>query len=280
VQAAFNSTDPITVWNRVPPKPRRGTIAYADGTNWNPGSGEGPYYFNGTSWFPLTGAVHVVKKQIFTTPGVATYTPSANMIYCIVEAVGGGGGGGGVNAGGVATNSFGSGGGGSGGYSRSVISAATIGVSQTVTVGALGAGGAAGSNNGSAGGNSSLGALVVANGGGGGGFGSGAQMGFGGAGGNVGTGDIAAAGAPGTYGGWHANRNTVTLISIPGTGGSSIFGGGATNAAFGGNQANAGVAAKAYGSGGSGAYTDALATNAAGGNGSAGFVGITEFCSA
>ncbi|OUT52693.1 MAG: hypothetical protein CBB68_01685 [Rhodospirillaceae bacterium TMED8] len=35
----------------VPPvRPRVGDIRYADGTDWNPGSGEGVYLFNGTSW--------------------------------------------------------------------------------------------------------------------------------------------------------------------------------------------------------------------------------------
>jgi hypothetical protein len=52
VASAFQATEPDTIWNRAPPRPRRGTTAYADGTNWNPGFGEGPYWFNGTSWFP------------------------------------------------------------------------------------------------------------------------------------------------------------------------------------------------------------------------------------
>lgn len=33
-----------------PAKPRRGNVRYADGTQWNPGSGEGIYYYNGTAW--------------------------------------------------------------------------------------------------------------------------------------------------------------------------------------------------------------------------------------
>lgn len=31
-------------------KPRRGDIRYADGAAWNPGSGEGLYRYNGTTW--------------------------------------------------------------------------------------------------------------------------------------------------------------------------------------------------------------------------------------
>lgn len=36
-----------------PAKPRDGDIRYADGTTWQPGSGSGIYYFNGTIWKPL-----------------------------------------------------------------------------------------------------------------------------------------------------------------------------------------------------------------------------------
>lgn len=36
--------------NRAPAKPRDGMVVLADGTNWNPGSGQGFYgYYNG-SW--------------------------------------------------------------------------------------------------------------------------------------------------------------------------------------------------------------------------------------
>lgn len=34
----------------APTKPRDGDIRYADGTSWNPGSGAGVYYFNGSIW--------------------------------------------------------------------------------------------------------------------------------------------------------------------------------------------------------------------------------------
>ena len=33
-----------------PPRPRTGDIRYADGTDWNPGQGEGLYYYDGTRW--------------------------------------------------------------------------------------------------------------------------------------------------------------------------------------------------------------------------------------
>lgn len=34
----------------APAKLRDGDIRYADGTTWNPGSGQGVYYYNGTIW--------------------------------------------------------------------------------------------------------------------------------------------------------------------------------------------------------------------------------------
>jgi len=38
----------------APTKPSQGDIRYADGTSWNPGSGEGIYYFNSAgSWIQL-----------------------------------------------------------------------------------------------------------------------------------------------------------------------------------------------------------------------------------
>ena len=36
-----------------PARPRKGEIRYADGTNWNPGAGEGIYWYNGTAWAKL-----------------------------------------------------------------------------------------------------------------------------------------------------------------------------------------------------------------------------------
>jgi hypothetical protein len=43
--------------NHTPPvKPDIGMVAYADGTNWNPGNGPGPYYFGADSlWHPAFG---------------------------------------------------------------------------------------------------------------------------------------------------------------------------------------------------------------------------------
>src|SRR6516162_7159917 len=53
VAKGVQDTFPDTVWNAPLPRPRRGTYVYADGTHWNPGSGEGPYWFDGTSYHPM-----------------------------------------------------------------------------------------------------------------------------------------------------------------------------------------------------------------------------------
>jgi len=138
-----------------------------------------------------------VKTQIFTTS--STYTPSLNTQFAVVECIGGGGGGGtGYNGGSNAY--FGGGGGGSGGYSRSYLTAAQIGSSQTITVGVGGiAATATGVDDAGPGGDTSFGSLVIAKGGSGGHIaeGSASNAGAGGAGGAPGTGDIAAAGSPG-----------------------------------------------------------------------------------
>jgi len=44
----------LDVANVEPDKPRQGDVRYADGTNWNPGSGEGIYFFDSNeAWVKL-----------------------------------------------------------------------------------------------------------------------------------------------------------------------------------------------------------------------------------
>lgn len=233
-----------------------------------PASGGGTTNFlraDGTWTAPAAGGGGgLLAQRVFTASG--TYTPTAGMVNCIIECIGGGGGGGG--AGFVSSAAmYAGGGGGSGGYSRSYKTAAQIGASQTITIGAGGtaATNAAGGN----GGDTSVSTLVIAKGGGGAVLANSGSVGLGGVGGVVGTGDLAAAGAPGGNGLYNAAGQTITCGS--GHGGSSFFGGGAPAVA--GN--NNGVAASAFGSGGSGGA--AQSANVAGGVGSAGVVIITEY---
>jgi hypothetical protein len=48
---------PLQALAAAPDKPREGLVVYANGTNWNPGSGAGPYAYISGTWTPLhTGA--------------------------------------------------------------------------------------------------------------------------------------------------------------------------------------------------------------------------------
>lgn len=205
--------------------------------------------------------------QVFT--GNGTYTPTTGMLYCIIECIGGGGGGGACAITGGGTQATGSGGG-SGEYARGVFSAATIGVSQSVTVGALGAGGSAGANNGSNGSTTSVGALISAGGG------------SGGAGCGAGTVAVLAGGSGGTGGSGGSFRsdgisgklafNAIGIGYWGGGGASSFLGGGCPDRFPAGKNTSTG-----YGAGGCGAASPISTAATAGGDGTAGIVVITEF---
>jgi len=218
---------------------------------------------------PSVAGLVTVAIQTFTTNG--TYTPTPGMQYCVIETVGGGGGGGGSQAtGGAAVAS--AGGGGAGEYARGVFSAATIGASQSVTVGSGGTGVAGSAGN--AGTATSVGSLISANGATGGpagapGGGSSSNGGLGGTGGTGG--NFRTPGGAG-YNGVAAISPGILVFVSGGCGGTSIYGAGGigTNVAPG----NAGLG---YGSGGSGgSNTISMGANA-GGTGANGIVIITEY---
>ena len=55
LQKASREPSPLLItmdqWNAAPAKPQDGMIAYADGTNWNPGGGgQGFYGYYGGAW--------------------------------------------------------------------------------------------------------------------------------------------------------------------------------------------------------------------------------------
>ena len=222
-----------------------------------------------------------VNQQVFTYTGsTQTYTPTAGLSYAIVEVLGGGGGGGGA-AGTASTTNAAGGGGGAGGYAKTVLSASTIGSSQTITIGGGGTGASAGNNPGTAGGSSSFGSLCAASGGAGG---AGTPSGgytysVGGAGGVGTTGSFLANGSPG-MGGFGFRNSEVICFAIQGTGGSSLYGGGAAAVSVAGASA-AGNNATNYGSGGSGgANASGSGQNLSavgGGSGSNGVIIVTEF---
>jgi hypothetical protein len=236
---------------------------------------------NGTGVAPSFQAAGVptfqVNTQVFTSSG--TYTPTAGMAYCIVELVGGGGGGGGCGAPGATNISAGSGGC-AGDYSRKTISAATVGASQTITIGA---GGAGGPNTtpwiGTTGGTTSFGAIFNAVGGPAGGGTATAADHFvlvdtfpavtGSTGGDFSTRGQAGAGGFGIF---YASGSK---FGRGGAGGNSFFGGGAPSIAM--DSAGGGINAYSYGGGGGGASSINPVGAQTGGNGFAGIAIVTEF---
>jgi hypothetical protein len=221
--------------------------------------------FNG-----LTGAVTTsVVVQKFTASG--TYTPTAGMLHAVIECVGGGGGGGGAAIT-AASNSNGGGGGGGGGYSRKYTTAAAVGASQTVTIGAAGIAGAAGNNAGGAGGDTSVGTLCIGKGGSGGGGAAAAANGAGGAGAISGTGDVTVPGGPGGQGGLVIGNASIFPI-ITGEGGNSLYGFGAAGQ----SASHAGSVGAGFGAGGGGGSDFNATGNQPGGAGTAGIVIITEY---
>lgn len=210
-----------------------------------------------------------VAVQTFDTSG--TYTPNAKMVYCTIECWGGGAGAGGCSSS-SNTYGFGSGGGGAGGYSRKTVSKSTIGASQTVAIGNLGVGGI-GNNAGIVGGATSVGAICIANGGYSS-LGATQNSSVGGDGGAPGTGDIAAPGMAGSTG--PISTADVVTAALSGAGGSTLLGsGGIGNGAL--TASANGKNATGYGAGGGGAVISNVTTTTTGGNGTPGYVIITEF---
>jgi hypothetical protein len=212
--------------------------------------------------------------QVFTASG--TYTPNPLMSSCVIECVGGGA----AGAGACSDNPgfAGGGGGGSGAYSRKVATAAQVGASQAVTIGAggvaPGASVATYITAGPPGGDTSVGTLCKAKGAPQTGTtGNGGSCFAGGSGGPVsgGIGDLLAAGAPGGAG--CGDTNVASSAVSAGSGGPGYFGGGAPSLGWGGvvgqNSSN-------YGGGGSGGASTAAGA-AKGGNGANGVVVVTEY---
>lgn len=229
------------------------------------------------------GGASFLALQVFTADG--TYTPTSGMKHCLVIGTGGGGGGGGADA--TSTSDpAGGGGGGAGGTCIELFSAATIGASQSVDIGAAGTAGSNTGGNGGAGANTTLGALFTANGG------------------ALGTGSGTVTASANTAAGGLGGTPTGGLLNIPGgdggdgcgvsidgtvdgtwgqggEGGASFWGGGGKRqaravASITTTASVAGVAGRAFGSGGSGGVCLNTATGVAGGAGAAGVMFILE----
>lgn len=228
-----------------------------------------------TSWGPIP--VGSTNQIMFNASG--TYTPTAKMIFAFVEVIAGGGGGGSAQTGSGASVG---GAGGGGGYAASTLSAATIGASQSVTVGNGGSGGAVGANNGGNGGPSSFGTLLSANGGAGG-FTNGSLIfafdGTVGSQGGSGTaGMIRKTGFPGANS--YVRGTAGQLYVWSGTGGASGNGNNTGLTSQAGTFSTGASAPANTGAGGAGGLTSGTANPSyGGGNGGSGYVLVTEYLS-
>lgn len=222
--------------------------------------------WNILSYFPAAG--YIGSINVVQVSSSETYFASTNLVYVMVEMVGGGGGGGGSSG-----QSFGGGGGGgAGGYLRALLSAAAVGTSQVVTVGA---GGLSGTGNGGTGGTTSFGSLLVCTGGNGG-TGEGGEASFspGGAGGGI---SITAGQAIVYMGGQNGGVGYQNSQAECGGGGSTPLGFGAPFNACAPESAAAATLPTGYGSGGGGAINSNNGAVIGGSAGMPGLVIITEY---
>lgn len=175
---------------------------------------------NASGLLDATFTVAPITRTYNLADSPATWTKLAGLKYIEVQAWGGGGSGGCINGDGSSTAT----GGGGGAYNSKIIHAASLGATETVTIGA---GGASKNTNsaGDAGGTSSFGSHLLAYGGGGGNAStSNATMQGGGGGGQLSAGASGASGGTGGSPGFPSSGNSSNTVLI---GNSGFYGGGA-----------------------------------------------------
>lgn len=196
---------------------------------------------------PSSGSTSSSTVQVFTSTGANTWNKPAGLKWVIVEVQGGGSSG--TSSGGANHDASGAG----GGYAKKLIPAASLGSTETVTVGSGGSAPAV-NTNGNAGSASSFGSHCSANGGT-----APVHTGAGGVGGTATGGDVNIAGQSG-----HEALSSGSGFSI---GGSSQLGRGGISKSGGSNANGTG-----YGAGGA-----AAANSNTPGAGTQGIVIVTEF---
>ncbi len=216
----------------------------------------------------------LIGRVVITASG--DYTKNANASYIIVHAVGGGGGAGGIT--GVANFTPYAGAGGGGGAAIKKILAASIGATETVTIGAGGNGGGA-TSAGSDGGTTSFGSHCSASGGIGGSMNnanavSGTKNGRGGVGSS---GDVNLRGGDGLPP-W-SMYSAALAHGTPGGRGGGQYGSAGAAASLGAAPVNGSAAEANSGGGGGGGHVvyNSGASTATGGNGGSGIVVVEEY---
>lgn len=221
---------------------------------------------DGLAW----GSANGVFRQLRVYTSSTTWTKSSDLKRVKVTVVGGGGAGAGAAATSGTQCSVGQGGGG-GGASIKSIEAASLGETESVTVGAGGAAGSAGAS-GADGGTSSFGSHCSATGGAGGAVGGPTtELNLAGQSGGVGSGgDINLQGGPSSaVVSWGAH------FVVQSVGGHSFLGQPTRAVSGSSNGGNAGAAA--YGAGGTGGSNDISQSAKTAGNGGSGIVIVEEF---
>lgn len=223
----------------------------------------------GSPFFQLSRVGRVKMTKIETS---TTFFSEVDALATVFTLVGGGGGGGGTDGGGNNTAVCSGSGGGGGGIQSYVFKERRF--DFQITIGAGGLGGAAGNNDGASGGDTIIDSgIVIAT----------ATGGSGGTGmSGVGVADVADGGSGGTA---TAAGDAITSIGGKGSVGAVADGSPITvpfsGVSFLGGSASVaggdGVDGVEFGSGGTGAFSQNVSTNNAGGNGAPGVVYVTEY---
>lgn len=228
----------------------------------------------------VTGVVgRLLNVQVFSTPGTATYTPTAGTNKVVVEVQAPGGGSGGCSA--TTTNNAVSQPGAGGTYAKALITTAFSGV--TVTIGTAGTAGASGApaTNGGTGGTTSFGTIISCPGGTGGAFSAAAVTGLiaptaAPAAATISGAAATMANVPGQAGvvGYSITAGT---IAYSGAGGNSTLGFGGISRATNVAATTVGAVGTGFGAGASGSVLTGTQSTIAGAAGSGGVVVVYEY---